>query len=44
MNRIKEKGAELLVLQNELANRLSTDSDMFNQKECRKCGKIKNLL
>lgn len=25
MNRIKEKGAELLALQNELANRLSTD-------------------
>lgn len=27
MNRIKEKGAELLVLQDELANRLSTDDE-----------------
>jgi len=28
MNRIKEKGAELLMLQNELANRLSTDLEV----------------
>lgn len=28
MNRIKEKGAELLLLQNELANRLSTDFEV----------------
>lgn len=27
MNRIKEKGAELLALQDELANRLSTDAE-----------------